>query len=393
MATEQKSAVILGSNLRRLRQAQKLSQAEIAKRSNLSRVGYRNIEMGTATPKADTLMRLAKALSVGLEDLVRPARELSAVRFRARKKMTSREHLLVEVGRWIDNYSYLEDLLDDRQEFAFHALAQKLQRRKRKPTTPIEAAAEARLAAGLEPGDTIRDICGLLEEKGGVKLFTPQVASEGFFGLSLGPNGDGPAVVVNTWERITVERWIFTAAHELGHILLHHDAFDVDEADENLEEEREADLFASHFLMPDDVFKKELREARGLSLLQVVMKLKAIFRVSWKTVVYRLAQEAGPNGRKIWAGFHAEAKRRFGRTFGPKEEPNALQEDKWYSPSPVLRLADEPENLRSSAFVEDRLSRLVRKAIESEKITMSRGAEILMVSASEMRALTRSWLD
>jgi len=392
MVTEQKSAVILGSNLRRLRQAQKLSQAEIAKRSELSRVGYRNIETGATIPKADTLMRLAKALGVSLEELVRPARELSAVRFRARKKMTSREHLLVEVGRWIDDYAYLEDLLEDRQHFVFAELAKKLQRQKRTPLTPVQAAAAAREAAGLSPKETIRDICGLLEDRG-VKLFTPQVASDGFFGLSLGPNGDGPAVVVNTWERITVERWIFTAAHELGHILLHHDAFDVEQDEENPNEEKEADIFASHFLMPEAVFREELEEARGLSLMQAVMKLKAIFRVSWKTVVYRLAQDVGSDSGKVWGRFHAEAKRRYGRTFKPTEEPNGLPEDEWFSPSPVLRLADEPENLRSSAFVEDRLRRLVRKAIEDEKISLSRGAEILMVSATEMRALTRSWLD
>lgn len=393
VASKDKSGVILGGNLRRLRQGKKVSQAEIAERAGLSRVGYRNIETGAATPKADTLMRLARALNVGLDDLVRPVRELRAVRFRARKKMASREHLLAEVGRWIDDYAYLEELLEDHQAFAFGELTEQLQGRRRKASTPIEAAARAREIAKLATGETIRDICGLLEEKAGVKLFTPQVASEGFFGLSLGSSEDGPAVVVNTWERITVERWIFTAAHELGHILLHHQAFDVESAEENLNEEKEADLFASHFLMPDEVFKQELSEARGLSLLQVVMKLKAIFRVSWKTVLYRYSQQPGVDSRKVWARFHTEAKRRFGRTLGPTEEPNALQDDDWYSPSPVLRLADEPENLRSSVFVEDRLSRLVRRAIEEKKITMSRGAEMLRISAPEMRARARSWLD
>jgi hypothetical protein len=30
----------------------------------------------------------------------------------------------------------------------------------------------------------------------------------------------GPAVVVNVWGRLSVERWIFTAAHELGHLMI-----------------------------------------------------------------------------------------------------------------------------------------------------------------------------
>jgi len=55
----------------------------------------------------------------------------------------------------------------------------------------------------------------------------------------------GPAVVVNVWERISVERWIFTAAHELGHLLLHLWRYSVDNRDENKAEEREADKFAA----------------------------------------------------------------------------------------------------------------------------------------------------
>ncbi len=365
--------MILGANLRRLRQAKKISQTKLAEAAGLSRVGYRNIETGGTTPKPDTLMRLASALDVALKDLVRPVRKLSAVRFRARKRMTSREHLLAEVGRWIDDYKYLEDLLDDHQETVFADLAGALRKKRRTKTKPIDAALMAREAAGLGRTDTIRDICGLLEDRG-VKLFTPQVASEGFFGFSVGINGDGPAVVVNTWDRITVERWIFTAAHELGHILLHQDAFDADEAQEDQAEEEEADLFASHFLMPDEVFQEELREARGLSLVQAVLKLKAIFRVSWKTVVYRLAQDAGPNASKVWARFQWAAKSHFGRSLGPTE-------------------ADEPESLRKSAFIEDRLQRLVRRAIEDRKITVSRGAEILHISIADMRAITRSWLS
>lgn len=45
--------------------------------------------------------------------------------------------------------------------------------------------------------------------------------SDDFFGLSIGPADGGPAVVVNVWDGISVERWIFTAAHELGHLVLH----------------------------------------------------------------------------------------------------------------------------------------------------------------------------
>ena len=84
----------------------------------------------------------------------------------------------------------------------------------------METARAARRVVGLGPEEPVHDICGLLEENG-VKLLLLETKRDSFFGLSVGAGDGGPAVVVNTWDRISVERWIFTAAHELGHLLLH----------------------------------------------------------------------------------------------------------------------------------------------------------------------------
>lgn len=51
----------------------------------------------------------------------------------------------------------------------------------------------------------------------------------------------------------------------------------------------------------------------------------------------------------------------------------------------------EPDSLSSSDFNEDRLSKLVRIAIEKDKITLSRGAEILGIDLATMRERTFSW--
>ncbi len=86
--------------------------------------------------------------------------------------------------------------------------------------TPAGIARAARRAVGLESGEPVRNVSRLIEENG-VKLLLMETARDSFFGLSVGKRDGGPAVVVNTWDRISVERWIFTAAHELGHLLLH----------------------------------------------------------------------------------------------------------------------------------------------------------------------------
>lgn len=375
---------ILSGNLRRIRSAKGKSQGEVADDAGLSRVGYRNIENGTSAPRVDTLLRIAGVLGVKLEELLAPVRTLTAVRFRAQKKMTTRGELLADVARWLDDYNELEDLLHSRAEFKFGALKDRL-RNVTKAERPRKAAEYARELAGLNEG--VRDICGVLEGNG-VKVFTPKLASEGFFGLSVAEKDGGPAVVVNVWERLSVERWIFTAAHELGHLLLHFDAYDVTKTDEEPAQEKEADTFASYFLMPTKLFDRELEEARGLPLVKVVFKLKRIFGTSWQSVLYRIATKSS-DGSKLWGRFYWEYKELTGHSLGKTDEPDGLRAGAF---RPSARVADEPEHLVEGDFMEERLHRLVRQAVENEEISLSRAAEILRLDIESMRALSNSWI-
>ncbi len=381
---------VIAANLRRLRSAKGLNQTQLADAAGLSRVGYRNIESGECAPRVDTLMQIASALGVSLPNLLTPVRVLSAVRFRAEKRMTTRGELLADVARWLDDYNELETLLGARATFKLAGMRKRLGQADRKGERPIVAAKAARAELGLSDSDSIRDICGLLEDNG-VKVFTPKLASEFFYGLSVAEKDGGPAVVVNVWERLSVERWIFTAAHELGHLLLHLDAYDVTKTDEDPTQEKEADTFASHFLMPDNLFMKELTEARGLPLVRLVFKLKRIFRVSWKSVLYRIASQH-PNGGRLWGIFQSEYRSMTGHTLGKTDEPERLVAKDFRSVRPSARVADEPEHLVDGDFVEDRLSRLVRQAVEADEISIGRAAEILGVDLVTMRETVNSWV-
>src|SRR5262249_20937889 len=155
------------------------------------------------------------------------------------KKMTTREDVLVRIARWLDDYSELEELLDEHQRFDFEHVGKPLAKLKPGPDRAIRAAALARKALGLSDREAIRDVCGLLEDHG-LKIYPLDLASVGFFGLSVAGEEGGPAIVVNVWDRITVERWIFTTAHELGHLLLHLGAYDVGRDAEDKNEEKEA---------------------------------------------------------------------------------------------------------------------------------------------------------
>jgi Zn-dependent peptidase ImmA (M78 family) len=232
----------------------------------------------------------------------------------------------------------------------------------------VKCAALCRKQLGLKATEAIRDICGLLEYAG-VKVYPLSMASEGFFGLSIGESEGGPAVVVNIWERVGVERQIFSAAHELGHLILHEEAFDVSKTEEDKKQEKEADSFAGHFLMPDEGFRKEWGDAAGLHPVDRVIKVKRMLRVSYKTVLHRLI-ENGLADDSIWKKFNFAFQQKFKRPLGHKEEP-----------FPMERFD----------FAEDRFSGLVRKAVEGENISLSRGAEIFRVSINEMREIMNQW--
>lgn len=378
--------VIIASNLRRFRNARGMSQIEVARKAGLSRNTYVSLEAGKAEPRSSTLMQVSAALGVRLEELLVEPGHLRAVRFRAHKKMVTRDGVLHDVGRWLSDYVELEELLDERPTFPFKEINKGIPKSGDSLARARKIAADARACLNLQPSEPIRDICGLLEDKG-IKLFTTEVKADGFFGLSVGIADGGPAVAVNVEERIPVERQIFTAAHELGHLVMHLDAFDPTNTEENDDEEKEANVFAGHFLMPQDVFEKEWHEASGLPFVKRVLKIKRIFHVSYKTVLYRVSEQS-EGGPAVWQRFQKEYRATYRKPLGFKEEPDALAGDMFNYGAPA-RI--EPMKLEPADFFADRMGRLIRKALEKELISRSRGAEILGVSVSALREMVESW--
>ena len=366
---------ILVQNMKRLRNAKGLSQQALADVACLSLPTIKNLERAKSEPRMRTIQAVARALDVKVQMLFQPVRELRTIRFRSAKKMRNRENILAEVARWLDDFNFLEKTMNKQIPFSLKEV-----RAQCSPARPAEAAGLCREKLGLKPDEPIHDICGLLE-KAGVKVFPISTGSDGFFGLSVGEEDGGPAVVVNIWERISVERRIFSAAHELGHLMLHPEAYDVSMVEENKKEEREADRFAGHFLMPNEGFRKEWDEASGLHFVDRVFKVKRIFRVSYKTVLWRLLEDAGGTmDDSIWMKFNVAHQKRFNRKLPFKEEPMGID-------------SAEPFGMLKFDFYEDRFSRLTREALEKDMISISRGAEILRIGIEEMQDLLQNWED
>ena len=71
------SAEHLAANMRQLREARGLTQAQIAQRAAIPRPTWSNLESGSANPTLTVLVKVASALSVSLEELLSPPRPSS----------------------------------------------------------------------------------------------------------------------------------------------------------------------------------------------------------------------------------------------------------------------------------------------------------------------------
>lgn len=376
----------LPANLRRIRAARRLTQTAAAAAAGLSRSAYRKIEEGGVQPRGRTLEAIAAALRVQPRDLVEAAPTLKSVRFRSRTALKSRSQIVAEAGRRLADYNQLEALVGAQRPYRLSTIAASARTGSVRPESVARAA---RAALELSPREAIRNICGLLDSAG-IKVFAIPVATQSFFGMSIGRMDGGPAIVVNTWDRVSVERWIFTAAHELGHLLLHHDDYDVRATAEDPSHEHEADAFASEFLMPDEVFQQEWRDTSGLPLVERVVKLKRMFHVGYRTILARLATTPA-EWRSVWKRFHEHYRRNHGSGSSIDSGKLLSTETGFRELAPAALRGNEPDQLSASDFREDRLAGLVRKAVEQGDISLPRGAEILGLTLRDMRSISSSW--
>ncbi|MBP7828406.1 MAG: ImmA/IrrE family metallo-endopeptidase [Kiritimatiellae bacterium] len=370
-------------NLRRFRTIRKMTQEKAAAKAGISRVAYRAIETGKAEPRVATLDAIARALATDVFALVAKTPEPKTLRFRAHSTLTAqeraeRQQLIVDTLEWVADFNELEDMLKERPKVRIEPAS-------RKPADIARFAESVRRDNfGISCEDCVPNVCDVLEQ-GGVKVRIVQSHIKGLFGFSVGADDGGPAVAVNAAEPIPVERQIFTAAHELGHLLLHQDSFNPEVEKEDARQEREADLFASHFLMPQDAFKAEWDRNMGLHWVDRVLKTKRTFRVSWMTVLYRLCETGLADKRKIFWQFKTAFEQRTGGKLNYKREPEPLV------PTSPRRPAEEPVRLNEYDFYEDRFALLVRQALIKNEISVSRSAEMLRMSIGETRELLAEW--
>ena len=371
------SANAISFNLKRLRNVKGMTQEAVAKHAGLSRVAYSNIENGKAEPRVKTLQKIADILNVGIQSLVMSVPSITSLRFRSLKTLSlaeksKREQLVCDVATWLKDFNEVEKMLGQKEPYRLEDFSFNVK-------DPLRVVAEkVRTILDLESDEVINDICGLLENAG-IKIYPIKSDLDKFFGLSVAQRDGGPAVGVNIAKHISVERQIFTVAHELGHLILHKDSYNAHELRESKIQEQEASEFASCFIMPQNAFKNEWEKNEGMDWVDNVLHIKRIFKVSYGTILKRLI-DIGMADKSLWRMFNIAYNRKFRKSLANHIEPDGIQIE-----------GLEPCDLKKEDFAGGRLSRLVREVIEKELISSGRAAEILHMGIEDIRERMNSW--
>ena len=141
--------------------------------------------------------------------------------------------------------------------------------------TPAEAASEVRAAWGVNGGEPIIDLVAVIEAAGAVVL-ERDLATHELDAVSQWSTGRLPVVLLN--EGAPGDRMRFSVAHELGHLILHG------APGATVDQERQADEFASEFLMPANAIRQHLRRRIDIGAL---VELKSVWGTSMAALARR----------------------------------------------------------------------------------------------------------
>ncbi|MEZ0007070.1 Zn-dependent peptidase ImmA (M78 family) [Flavobacterium sp. 28YEA47A] len=132
----------------------------------------------------------------------------------------------------------------------------------------------------LQKDEPVKNICSILENSG--IIIYEMDAYDKFDGISFFTEQGYAVIVIN--KSFSNDRKRFTIAHELGHILLHNESnFPVSEFRDEKIKEKEANSFASEFLMPANEIKNSLR---GITLGDIG-RLKSYWLTSMGSIIIK----------------------------------------------------------------------------------------------------------
>lgn len=268
-----------------VREARSLTQTMLARIVDRSKSTVSKWEKGDQTPDLEALERLAQAVNVRTSYFLsemrdhgnRPKffRSMASTAQGARKKAIARMRWLQEISIELQEYVEFPAVnipTIDKENYSAISDAE-----------IEEMAYRCRRHWGIGSGP-ISDVLLVLENAGVVVAFD-ELESAKMDGLSNWSDKDGRPYVLLASDKSNCVRSRMDAAHELGHLVLHRyvDVATLNKKADFNEIERQAFLFASAFLMPEESFSSEVTYPS----LDGLLALKERWKVSVAAMVMR----------------------------------------------------------------------------------------------------------
>ncbi|MGB3943430.1 MAG: XRE family transcriptional regulator [Methanothrix sp.] len=343
----------IGERIKQARRIRGMSQRVLAERAGVSAQAISKYERDINAPSSGVLLRLSKALGVGVEFFVRPKSVVAITpdyrRLRAfpKKRVAA---IIAGIADWLERYIEIERILRPGEGGLGFSYPSGFPR----PVSSMEAVEEAAtdLRRGWDLGSgPIENLVHLLEDRG-VKVGVIDLAGgDGIDACTFFAEDDGRAPLVVVRSNLTGDRQRFSIAHELAHLMVEPDGLDA---------ERAAHRFAGAFLVPEKAarFELELAAGRGrrrdLSDFEL-LALKLKYGISMQAWIYRAKDLGIISDEKAAALF-----KRFRARGWHKREPGGEIPEEWPMRFELLvNLA-----LAEGAISKRRASELLNKPVE-----------------------------
>jgi Zn-dependent peptidase ImmA (M78 family)/DNA-binding XRE family transcriptional regulator len=267
------------SRLTQARLLADMTKTELATKVHLSSAAIGQFESGVSTPRADHLPKLAAALKVPVEFFAtgRPYARVDAGVAHFRKLRSTRVGERAKALAYVEQVWELVNALERHVEFPQLDLPELPDDRM---ADPIATAQAVRRAWEIAPGP-LPHLVRTMEIHGIIVTLLPVSKEESAridaFSTSRMPR---PIVVLTPDRADNVYRHRFTAAHEFGHILMHHEF-----APGEPKIEHEANVFAAELLTPADEIIEELEARHRINELNSIgqrwgVSIKALIKRS-----------------------------------------------------------------------------------------------------------------
>lgn len=267
------------------RVAEGLTMKELAERSGISRQMISNYESGKTVPKGENLLKIISVLRYPIQFFSSNSNELivGATFFRSQSAATKRkrsmqsERIKFSIATYKVFSKYinfpkvnLPEIVDKEiDEISSDDIQKK--------------AEELRSVWGIDSTSPVKHLINKAEVNG-VVIVESNMEDHTLDAVSHLYQGRPFILLADNHESAVRRR--FNIAHELGHMILHNCVEDLDNYSSRILKnkiERQANLFASYFLMPDEAFRDSLLSTS----MDFYIRLKSYWLVSIAAMVQK----------------------------------------------------------------------------------------------------------